>query len=540
MSGITPHALGVHRVLGALKPALGPLLDWASRRRLERAVNISDLRDAAKLRAHKMVFDYLDAGADDEITIRRNKDAYSQHELHYRVLAGLAPPLDLSTRILDRRVEVPFFPAPTAGSKMFHADGEVGVARAAAAHGAMYCLSTMATSSPAEVAAAVPDQPKLFQLYVWKDRGLVRDMLAQAREHGFHALALTVDLTWYGNRERDVRNGFTVPPAYTLLQMFEAARRPAWSFDFLANPEYAYAALDVAAATRARRAAAAPPGAPPEPDFPADRRAQVSFIRDAFDPSFNWDDAEWLCQEWGDRGPVALKGVVRPSDAVKAVDRGFDAVWVSNHGGRQLETAPATVDVLSSVRAALGGAEEWAAAKAAEEEARDAWAAKEANAGAAAVATAGTTASTIDRPVSRADSHVSSCAAKAAAAAVAAAAPSAAVSAKTGLPVEVIADGGVQRGTDILKLLALGADGVAVGKPYLYGLCAGGEAGVHKAMDVLRVELERAMGLLGVGTVGELRERMARGEALVRRRDASVRDFPDGGARGRGYGGGIF
>ena len=364
MSGITPHALGVHRVLGALKPALGPLLDWASRRRLERAVNISDLRDAAKLRAHKMVFDYLDAGADDEITIRRNKDAYSQHELHYRVLAGLAPPLDLSTRILDRRVEVPFFPAPTAGSKMFHADGEVGVARAAAAHGAMYCLSTMATSSPAEVAAAVPDQPKLFQLYVWKDRGLVRDMLAQAREHGFHALALTVDLTWYGNRERDVRNGFTVPPAYTLRQMFEAARRPAWSFDFLANPEYAYAALDVAAATRARRAAAAPPGAPPEPDFPADRRAQVSFIRDAFDPSFNWDDAEWLCQEWGDRGPVALKGVVRPSDAVKAVDRGFDAVWVSNHGGRQLETAPATVDVLSSVRAALGGAEEWAAAKA--------------------------------------------------------------------------------------------------------------------------------------------------------------------------------
>ena len=336
-------------------------------------------------------------------------------------------------------------------------------------------------------------------------------MLAQAREHGFHALALTVDLTWYGNRERDVRNGFTVPPAYTLRQMFEAARRPAWSFDFLANPEYAYAALDVAAATRARRAAAAPPGAPPEPDFPADRRAQVSFIRDAFDPSFNWDDAEWLCQEWGDRGPVALKGVVRPSDAVKAVDRGFDAVWVSNHGGRQLETAPATVDVLSSVRAALGGAEEWAAAKAAEEEARDAWAAKEANAGAAAVATAGTTASTIDRPVSRADSHVSSCAAKAAVAAVAAAAPSAAVSAKTGLPVEVIADGGVQRGTDILKLLALGADGVAVGKPYLYGLCAGGEAGVHKAMDVLRVELERAMGLLGVGTVGELRERMARG-----------------------------
>ena len=200
-----------------------PLLDYPSRRRLDRCINISDLRDAAKLRAHKMVFDYLDAGADDEITIRRNKDAYSQLELHYRILAGLSPPLDMSTRVMGRDVKIPFFVSPTAGSKMFHADGEVGVARAASAAGAMYSLSTMGTAAPAEVAPAVPaHHPKLFQLYVWKDRSLARDMLAQARENGFHALALTVDLTWYGNRERDHRNGFTVPPAYTARWAKEA------------------------------------------------------------------------------------------------------------------------------------------------------------------------------------------------------------------------------------------------------------------------------------------------------------------------------
>mmetsp|Transcript_11383 Transcript_11383/g.18314 ORF Transcript_11383/g.18314 Transcript_11383/m.18314 type:complete len:167 (+) Transcript_11383:99-599(+) len=156
---LTPHSLGLHHLLKRFTPMVRPLLDAASHRRLAACVNISDLRDAAKLRAHKMVFDYLDAGADDEITMRRNKDAFSSLELHYRLLAGLKPPLDMSTRIMGRNVTVPFFPAPTAGSKMFHADGEVGVARAAAAHGAMYCLSTMGTSSPAEVSSQPPEPP---------------------------------------------------------------------------------------------------------------------------------------------------------------------------------------------------------------------------------------------------------------------------------------------------------------------------------------------------------------------------------------------
>jgi isopentenyl diphosphate isomerase/L-lactate dehydrogenase-like FMN-dependent dehydrogenase len=257
-----------------------------------------------------------------------------------------------------------------------------------------------------------------------------------------------------------------------------------------------------------------------EQALPTDRRSQVSFIRDAFDPSFSWDDAEWLVNEWGDVGPVALKGVVRPGDAKTAVERGFDAVWVSNHGGRQLETAPATIDVLPSVRTALGGTKAWVAARRAAD----------------AVRKQGGDDAAVARAVARD-------------------APAMATSKRTGLPIEVLLDGGVQRGTDIVKALVLGADGVGLGKPYLYGLCAGGERGVAKVFDILRDETERAFGLLGVGSVKEAREASLfasnndgigkddgreLNEAFVRRRAASARDFPDGGAWARGYGGGVW
>ena len=478
---MTPHSLGVHKVLSLLTPAVRPLVNWNAERRLAAAVNVADVRDAAKARAHKMVFDYLDAGADDEITLRRNKDAFSQIELHYRVLAGLKPPLDLSTRIMGNDVDVPFFPSPTAGSMMFHRDGEKGVARAARSHGAMYCLSTMGTTSPRDVAKALDDMDakgprlavserrgitrregitnafpqassdsknggKLFQLYVWKDRSLVRDLLAQAKDSGFNSLALTVDLTWYGNRERDTRNGFTVPPAYTLKQMAGAITRPAWTWDFLSSPEYAYAALDVAAdARRARRRFMNPDDVSDrvsdtqekEQALPTDRRSQVSFIRDAFDPSFSWDDAEWLVNEWGDVGPVALKGVVRPGDAKTAVERGFDAVWVSNHGGRQLDGAPATLDALPEV---IAGAKE-----------------------------AFSTRRNDDVSAKKKRKHV-----------------------------PVIFDGGVRRGADVLKALALGADLVAFGRPLGWGLACGGEEGVGRVIEVLLDELKTAAALCGV------------------------------------------
>jgi isopentenyl diphosphate isomerase/L-lactate dehydrogenase-like FMN-dependent dehydrogenase len=352
-------------------------------------------------------------------------------------------------------------------------------------------------------------------------------LLAQAKESGFTSLALTADLTWYGNREMDTRNGFTVPPSYSSSQVLQALKKPAWSWDFLANDEYAYAALDVAVRARQERAAACSLGntstrnhPEAEEPLPTDRRAQVSFIRDAFDPSFNWNDAEWLCDEWGSVGPVALKGVVRPDDASRAVasgtglsqsphsasliahtrltfpflQSGFDAVWVSNHGGRQLEGAVAPIDVLPSIRGAMGGTEAWCAAKNVADSVR------KGGGGDAEIATA-----------------------------VAQRVPDMKTSLRTGLPVEIILDGGITRGTDIVKALVLGADAVGLGKPFLFGLCAGGETGVRKVFEILREETERAMGLLGAGSVQDLREANSgkrEDEKFVRRRSTGRgRDF---------------
>ena len=347
---------------------------------------------------------------------------------------GIKPPLDLRTKIFGKEVQLPFFGCPTAGNRMFHWEGEAAAARAAAHHGTLYGLSSLATTGIKEV-GEIYDGPKVFQLYVWKDKELVKEVLAKAKEGGFCAMALTVDFTWYGNRERDIRNDFSIPPRYSVQQVIEAVRKPAWTYDFLSHEPYTYACL--------------------RSDVPADSLA--SFVASQLSPDFSWKDAEWLLGEWN--GPSAVKGVVRPDDAIKAKETGFTTMWVSNHGGRQLDTSPATIDVLPSIREAVGP------------------------------------------------------------------------------DTEIILDGGVQRGTDIAKALALGADSVGVGKPYLYGLAAGGTDGIIKAYDILKVELDRAMGLLGTPTVDELKKR---GPGLIKRRGPSIRDYPDRYAYERGYGGGII
>ncbi len=347
-----------------------------------------------------MVFDYIDGGADDEWTLARNSDAFNDYELMHRALAG-ADNVDTSTTILGTPIRVPFFCAPAAGNRLFHTQGERAVVRAAANAGTIFCLSTLSSVSIEEV-AELTDGPKWFQLYVWKDRVLVKEMLDRARSAGYQALVLTVDFPTAGNRERDPRNGFTIPPSYGPRQGWWALKSPAWTWDYLTSAPIRYANLadDTAAVSLA------------------------SFVDEQFHAGFSWKDAEWLLGEWG--GPAVIKGVVRPEDARRAVDLGFAAVMVSNHGGRQLDFSPAPIDVLADVVQAIGS------------------------------------------------------------------------------DAEVILDGGIRRGTDILKAMALGAKATSFARPYLYGLAAAGEAGVDRALTILADEVRRDLTLLGIQDVNSV------------------------------------
>lgn len=371
-----------------------------SAKRLQNCLNISDLRQAARKRAHKMVFDYIDGGAEDEVTLARNASAFADYELLYRVLAGVEQ-VDMSTRLLGHTLDVPFFLSPSAGNRLFHKNGERAVAPAAQTYGTAYCLSTLSSVSIEEIGGLV-HTPKFFQLYVWNDRTLVKEMLTRAKAAGFTALILTVDLPVHGNRERDPRNGFTIPPEMGVRQIWEAVKRPHWTWDYLTSPSISYANVSAAQ--------------------PAE--TLESYVSAKLHAGFDWAEAEWLLGEWN--GPAMLKGVVRADDAQQAVKSGFNAVQISNHGGRQLDGTPAPISVLETIRQAVGS------------------------------------------------------------------------------DAELVLDGGIRRGTDILKALALGADAVSFARPYLYGLAAGGAVGVHRALEILTAELRRDMVLLGVGSVAEI------------------------------------
>ena len=367
---------------------------------LDNCLNISDLRLAAKRRAHKMVFDYIDGGADDEVTLRGNMEAFDQYRLLYKTLVGVDD-IDPSVTLLGQKLDVPFFCSPAAGNRLFHTEGERAVATAAAECGTIYSLSTLSSVSIEDI-AALTNGPKWFQLYVWKDRVLVKEMLDRARETGYSAMILTVDFAITGNRERDPRNGFTIPPKYGPRLAFEALRAPFWTWDFLTSKSIRYANL-------------------------SQKTAAISlnqFVAEQLHAGFDWRDAEWLLGEWS--GPSVIKGIVREDDARRAAKIGFDAAMVSNHGGRQLDHSAAPLEVLDQIVQA------------------------------------------------------------------------------TGDQLEVILDGGVRRGTDILKALAFGAKAVSFARPYLYGLAAGGTRGVRRALTLMEDAIRRDMALLGVSTVSEI------------------------------------
>jgi len=372
---------------------------------LTSCLNLNDFRAIAKRKLPRMIFDYLDGGADDEVTLSRNQSAFSKYQLMPRALTNVAN-IDLSTSVLGQDVALPVLLSPTGQTRMFHHSGEAAVARAAAKAGTIYSLSSVSSTSIEEAAAASLG-PKWFQIYVWRDRGVTREFMARCRQSGYHALCLTVDLPVHGNRERDIRNGLSFPASLTAKTVVDILSHPAWLYHYISNPKIEIANLAGSAFVQGNEGG-----------------GLLDYVAKQFDPSVDWDDAAWMIEQWG--GPFLIKGIVNAQDAKRAVDIGASGIIVSNHGGRQLDFMPPTLDVLPDIVAAVAGR------------------------------------------------------------------------------AEIIMDSGVRRGTDVLKALALGANAVMIGRPYLYALAAGGEAGVDRMFELLKAELIRDMALLGCVKISDL------------------------------------
>jgi L-lactate dehydrogenase (cytochrome) len=372
--------------------------------RAQRAINISDLRTLARRRLPAGVFDYVDGGAWDEVTKRRNESDLQALMLRPRMLVG-ATEIDLATEVLGRRVAVPLLGAPTGLTGLVHHEGEVAIAQAVHEAGGLYVLSSAASRTLEDVAAASPG-PRWFQLYVGRDRGLAQALLERARATGYEAVVVTVDVARPGPRERDQRNGFVVPPRVTARTLVDGVRRPRWTANFLSRPRILSESLLLSMAQEGRAASLA------------------ELIARQFDPGLSWRDIAWVQEHWD--GPLLIKGILRGDDARQAASLGLAGVIVSNHGGRQLDHVTSTIRALPEVVEAAGG------------------------------------------------------------------------------ELEVFMDGGIRRGGDIVRALALGARGVLAGRALVYGLGAGGPAGARRAMQILVDELRLAMTLLGCRSVREL------------------------------------
>jgi L-lactate dehydrogenase (cytochrome) len=367
-------------------------------RRLKRAINVEDLRDLARRRLPAPLFHYIDGGSEDESNVRGNVTAFDVARLVPEYLVDVAD-IDLRTTVFGRELEMPLFLSPTGMTRLFHHEGERAVARAAALAGTCYSLSTLGATTIEDL-AAVSDGPKCFQIYVMRDRGLTREFIQRCKAAKFDALALTVDVPVPSKREREIRYGFNLPPKLTPASMLGFARRPRWLYRYLTTPTPVLANVAHRIDQGSR-----------------DNSSLIQYVADQFDPSVTWKDMEWMIAEWG--GPFAIKGILSPADARRAVDIGASAVMVSNHGGRQLDGALSAFDALGPIADAVGG------------------------------------------------------------------------------ECEIILDGGIRRGTHVLKALARGATACSMGRPYLWGLAGGGEAGVTRILHILKSEIQLNLGLLG-------------------------------------------
>jgi L-lactate dehydrogenase (cytochrome) len=370
------------------------------------AINIAELRDAARRHLPKTIFEFVDGASQDEISLRSNRADFERYAFRTRVLTDVSN-RDLSTTILGAPAAFPLVLAPTGLAGIVRRRGELAASRAANAAGVPYCLSTMSTCTVEQIAEA-SDVTRWFQLYVLRDRGLTKAFIERAKASGCKALVLTVDTKVQGPRERDMRNGFTVPPRFTLGTMADFAMHWRWLLDVGLGPKVTFRNFEGTGVNA------------------NDAMTITQFIAGQYDLSVSYKDLEWFKSLWG--GPVAVKGILTGEDARAAVDHGADGIIVSNHGGRQLDGAISAIRALPEVVDAVG-----------------------------------------DRA-------------------------------------EVILDGGVRRGADIVKALCLGARACMIGRPWLYGLAVDGEAGVARAIEILRHEFDLAITLLGYTRPSELRK----------------------------------
>jgi isopentenyl diphosphate isomerase/L-lactate dehydrogenase-like FMN-dependent dehydrogenase len=369
------------------------------------ALNIDELRLRARRRVPRAVFDFIDGAAEDEVTLRRNRAAFGRHALVPRVGIDVSS-VDLATSVLGQRLAAPLVLAPTGLCGMAASRGEIPAARAAKEAGIAWAASCLSSVTLEEIAREAPGE-HWFQLYVWKDRAVTQGLIERAAASGYRVLVVTLDVPVLGQRERDVRNGATIPPRITLRNAIDTLNRLPWLWTIWRGPRVTFANVTPAEGSGSLKPFALSP-----------------YVNSLFDPTVTWKDLDWMRRLW--KGPLAVKGVMSAEDARLSVEHGADAVIVSNHGGRQLDSAPGSLEVLPEVVEAIGSR------------------------------------------------------------------------------VEILLDGGIRRGADMAKALALGARACMVGRPYLYGLAAAGRAGVADAIRILVAELRRAMALMGCRRIADL------------------------------------
>lgn len=373
--------------------------------RLSDCHNVEDFRTLARKRLPGPVYHYIDGAADDEKTKARNTEAFESCDLVPSVLAGVEN-IDMSTTVMGRKIDMPLFLSPTALQRLFHWHGERGVARAAEKFGTYFGISSLGTVSIEEIGRTI-STPKMFQLYIHKDKGLNHALVERCKEAKFDCIALTVDTIVSGNRERCLRTGFTSPPRLTPASAISFATHPGWTLDYLFREKFELSNLKdhVSEGTNVALSVA-------------------DYFNKMLDPSMDWKTAEGVRAQWG--GQFCLKGIMSVEDAKRAVDIGATAIMVSNHGGRQLDGSRSPFDQLAEIVDAVGD------------------------------------------------------------------------------KIDVICDGGIRRGSHVLKALSVGAKACSGGRMYLYALAAAGQPGVERVLGRLQAEIERDMKLMGVKSVAEL------------------------------------